>query len=203
MSTNRATQITFSLSGTATAGVGLLAILLSLNLSAQPGQSLVSIDEAYAADFAAIASDERVQQELANIEAREPATVREQFRMTEIPAPPFLEQERAEYFLAQLQARGLEDAYIDSEGNAVGIRRGTADLPAQTNSRPTILIAAHLDTVFPEGTDTSIELRGGRYYAPGIGDDTRGLAALLSVIQAFEDSGIETVADIIFAGNVG
>ena len=107
-----------------------------------------------------------------------------------------MEQERAEYFLQQLRARGLQDAYIDSEGNALGIRHGSGD-------GPTILVAAHLDTVFPEGTDTTVELRGGRYYAPGIGDDTRGLAALLSVIQAFEDSGIETVGDIIFAGNVG
>ena len=162
----------------------------------QAGQTLVPIDAELADTFARLTADTRVQQALSEIEGREPATIREQFRMTEIPAPPFMEQERAEYFLQQLRARGLQDAYIDSEGNALGIRHGSGD-------GPTILVAAHLDTVFPEGTDTTVELRGGRYYAPGIGDDTRGLAALLSVIQAFEDSGIETVGDIIFAGNVG
>jgi len=162
----------------------------------QDGQTLVPIDAGLAEIFSRLSSDARVQRALSDIEAREPATIREQFRMTEIPAPPFMEQERAEYFLQQLRSRGLEGAYIDSEGNALGIRRGSGD-------GPTILVAAHLDTVFPEGTDTSIELRGGRYYAPGIGDDTRGLAALLSVIQAFDDSDIQTVGDIIFAGNVG
>lgn len=185
-------------------GISLLAMIVASafmhqTLQAQTdqtGQTLVPVDAALAETFAQLSSDARVQQALSDIEAREPATIREQFRMTEIPAPPFMEQERAEYFLQQLRARGLEDAYIDSEGNALGIRRGSGD-------GPTILVAAHLDTVFPEGTDTSIELRGGRYYAPGIGDDTRGLAALLSVIQAFEDSGIQTVGDIIFAGNVG
>lgn len=163
---------------------------------AQPGQTLVAIDEGLATHFARIAADTRVQASLSRIEAREPAIIREQFRITEIPAPPFMEQERAEYYLQQLRALGLADAYIDTEGNVIGIRRGSGD-------GPTILIAAHLDTVFPEGTDTKVELRGGRYFAPGIGDDTRGLAALLSVIQAFEETDIETVGDIIFAGNVG
>ena len=60
-----------------------------------------------------------------------------------------------------------------------------------------------MDTVFPEGVDTTVQLRGGRYYAPGIGDDTRGLAVLLSLISALEQSGIETIGDIMFAGNVG
>ncbi len=165
-------------------------------LNAQPAQTLVEIDQPLAEHFARLANDSRVQAALDDIEAREPETIREQLRMTEIPAPPFLEQERAEYFVEQLRFRGLEDAYIDSEGNAIGIRRGTGN-------GPTILIAAHLDTVFPEGTDVSVELRGGRYYAPGIGDDTRGLAALLSVLEALQSSGIETEGDIIFAGNVG
>ncbi len=64
-------------------------------------------------------------------------------------------------------------------------------------------MAAHLDTVFPEGVDTTVNFRDGRYYAPGIGDDTRGLAAMLSVIDILNDGGIETDADIMFAGNVG
>lgn len=122
--------------------------------------------------------------------------VREQFRLTEIPAPPFKEEVRAAYYLTLMKDRGLEDAYIDSEGNAIGIRRGNGD-------GPTLLIAAHLDTVFPEGVDTNIELRGGRYYAPGIGDDTRGLAAMLSIIETLNDSGIQTHGDIMFAANVG
>ena len=66
-----------------------------------------------------------------------------------------------------------------------------------------LLIAAHLDTVFPESVDTTVTLREGRYYAPGIGDDTRGLAVLLLVIDVMNQFEIETVGNIIFSGNVG
>ncbi len=173
----------------------LLPVLSHSQPDSQP-QNLVPIDDTVAERFAAVAADPRVQSALADIEEREEETVREQIRMTEIPAPPFMEAERAAYYVEQLRARGLADAYIDSEGNAIGIRRGSGN-------GPSFLIAAHLDTVFPPQTDVSVELRGGRYYAPGIGDDTRGLAVLLSVIEALENSGIDTVGDIIFAGNVG
>ncbi len=171
-----------------------IAFAYSASLGAQ--QSIVPIDESLASSFATLSEHSTVKAMLDLIEAQEPAYIDEQFRLTEIPAPPFKEEVRAAYFLDQMQARGLVDAYIDAEGNAIGIRKGTG-------AGPTFLIAAHLDTVFPEGVDTTVQLRGGRYYAPGIGDDTRGLAALLSVIDALNQSGLETVGDIIFAGNVG
>ena len=159
-------------------------------------QKVVPISPDIDAIFSQVASDAEVQEALQLIQQAEPETVREQFRITEIPAPPFKEDIRAAYYLKQMQDRGLSDAYIDREGNVIGVRKGTGD-------GPTFLIAAHLDTVFPEGTDTKVELRGGRYFAPGIGDDSRGLAAILSVISALEESGIETTGDIMFAGNVG
>jgi len=178
------------------AQLAMLASLPYMIPGALAQQTLVPIDSTLADTFAELSDLPRVQQALSDIEAREPETIREQLRMTEIPAPPFMEEERANYYLQQLQSLGLEDAYIDSEGNAVAIRRGSGD-------GPTFLIAAHLDTVFPPETDVTVELRGGRYYAPGIGDDTRGLAALLSVIEALNKANIDTVGDIIFAGNVG
>ena len=159
-------------------------------------QELVSVSDEISESFKRITTDIKVQASLKKILEIEPNTIREQFRITEIPAPPFKEQERAAYYLNQMRSRGLEDAYIDEEGNVIGIRKGTGE-------GPSFLISAHLDTVFPEGVDTTVKLRGGRYYAPGIGDDTRGLAALLSVIDVLNESGIETVGDIIFAGNVG
>jgi tripeptide aminopeptidase len=173
------------------------AALLGLFQTSVLGQqSVVPIDNQTRNSFEAISSDPRVVAGLARIEEREDEMVREQFRLTEIPAPPFKEEVRAAYYLTLMQDRGLVDAYIDSEGNAIGIRRGNGD-------GPTLLIAAHLDTVFPEGVDTSIELRGGRYYAPGIGDDTRGLAAMLSIIETLNESDIQTHGDIMFAANVG
>ncbi|MBL4582314.1 MAG: M20/M25/M40 family metallo-hydrolase [Gammaproteobacteria bacterium] len=176
--------------------LGAAALLSTFHSSVLAQQSVVPIDSAVRTSFDAISSDPRVTSALTRIEAREAEMIREQFRLTEIPAPPFKEEVRAAYYLTLMQDRGLEDAYIDSEGNAIGIRRGNGD-------GPTLLIAAHLDTVFPEGVDTSIELRGGRYYAPGIGDDTRGLAAMLSIIETLNNSGIQTHGDIIFAANVG
>jgi len=176
-----------------------LKLAFVLGILASPAfaqQNVVPITDAVRNSFDTIVSDSRVAQALARIEAREPEMVQEQFRLTEIPAPPFKEEVRAAYYLELMRDRGLTDSYIDSEGNAIGIRRGNGD-------GPTLLIAAHLDTVFPEGVDTSVELRGGRYYAPGIGDDTRGLAAMLSIIETLESSGIQTHGDIMFAANVG
>lgn len=176
-----------------------LTLLLGSSVSAQDLRPIVPADEPIARQFQAVAADARVQEALQFILQREELTIEEQLQITEIPAPPFQEQRRAEDYLQRLQALGLDDAYIDSEGNVVAIRPGTGN----ADTRPTLLIAAHLDTVFPETVDTTVEFRDGRYYAPGIGDDTRGLAVLLSVIDGLQRSGIETVGDIIFSANVG
>lgn len=176
--------------------LSLSFFIFFLNGSAGAQQNIVPIDPALERSFETLIARPRVQAALSYIEGNEPAYIREQIRLTEIPAPPFKEEKRAAYFLEQMKIRGLNDAYIDSEGNAIGIRPGNGD-------GPTFLISAHLDTVFPEGVDTTVELRNGRYYAPGIGDDTRGLAALLSIIDALNNSNIDTVGDIIFAANVG
>ena len=174
----------------------LLAGLLPWAGQAQTGQGLVPIDPALREAFQAVRADARVAVALEQLELREAATVEEQIRITEIPAPPFMEDERAADYLEQLRSRGLSEAWMDSEGNAIGMRRGSGD-------GPTLLISAHLDTVFPPEVDTSVEFRDGRYYAPGIGDDARGLAVLLAVVEVLNESGIETGADIMFAGNVG
>lgn len=173
----------------------LSALFIATSLAQQP-QTIVPVDDAIRQTFERVVDDGRVQTALSGILDREPATVQEQIRLTEIPAPPFKEEVRAAYYLELLLELGMDNAYIDQEGNVIARRAGSGD-------GPTFLIAAHLDTVFPEGVDTTVELRGGRYYAPGIGDDTRGLAAMLSLIQALDDAGIETVGDIIFAANVG
>lgn len=148
------------------------------------------------AEYAKVIADSRIKEGLAELERKEPEAIQEQFRLTEIPAPPFKEERRAAYFLEKMKERGLVDAYIDSEGNVIGIRKGRGD-------GPLLLIAAHLDTVFPDGVDTTVKQRDGRYYAPGIGDDTRGLATMLSVIDVLNKSSIETEGDIMFAANVG
>ena len=134
---------------------------------------------------------------LAAIERDDALTFRDQVELTEIPAPPFKEAVRAAEYLKRMRALGL-DARIDTEGNVIGVRRGRGVANA-----PRLVLAAHLDTVFAEGTDVKVKKQGDRYYAPGIGDDARGLAALLQVLRSINEAKIETVGDIVFVGNVG
>jgi acetylornithine deacetylase/succinyl-diaminopimelate desuccinylase-like protein len=122
--------------------------------------------------------------------------IAEIIRLTEIPAPPFKEAARAKVFAEMLRASGLADVTIDAEGNVVGVRKGNG-------TGPLIAIAAHLDTVFPEGTDVKVKREGTRLMAPGIGDDTRGLAVLLAMVRAMNEARIATASDILFIGDVG
>ena len=122
--------------------------------------------------------------------------VSEIVKLTEIPAPPFKEDQRGAAFLEMLRATGLSNVERDAEGNVMGVRRGSG-------KGPLIAVAAHLDTVFPEGTDVKVKREGTRLMAPGIGDDTRALAVLLAMIRAMNAAGIETASDILFIGNVG
>ena len=85
---------------------------------------------------------------------------------------------------------------IDAAGNVIGKRKGKS-------SAPLLVLSAHLDTVFTEGTDLTVTQKDGRHYAPGIMDDARGLAALLSVLRAMQNARIETVGDVWFVGTVG
>lgn len=122
--------------------------------------------------------------------------VKELISLTEIPAPPFKEQARAKAYAAMLREAGLSDVEIDAEGNAMGLRKGSGGAPM-------LAVLAHLDTVFPEGTDVKVKRQGTRLMAPGIGDNTRGAALVLAVIRAMNAAKLQTPSDILFVGNVG
>jgi tripeptide aminopeptidase len=124
--------------------------------------------------------------------------VSEIITLTEIPAPPFKEAKRAAAYAEMLRAAGLQNVEIDAEGNALGLWRGTGPAGA-----PLIVIAAHLDTVFPEETNVKVRREGTKLSAPGIGDDTRSLAVLLAYARAMKAAGVKTGRDILFVGNVG
>ncbi len=134
------------------------------------------------------------------VKADHPRATEDLRLLTEIEAPPFREQPRAETFLARMKAVGLTDAYIDGEGNVIGLRKGVG---TSRSRGPKLLVTAHLDTVFPAGTDVRVKERNGRLYAPGISDDTRGLAVLLSWIKVLNDSKVATIGDLLFVGSVG
>jgi acetylornithine deacetylase/succinyl-diaminopimelate desuccinylase-like protein len=157
-----------------------------------------------AADAAAIGAqtqsapsdNERVRHALQIIRDDNVWTMAQQVSLCEIPAPPFGEARRAAEYRRRLVALGLRNVRIDAEGNAIGERPGTGD-------GPTVVIAGHLDTVFPESTDVRTRRVGGRIYGPGIGDDCRGLAVVLAVARAFQRAAVRTNGTVIFVGNVG
>ncbi len=164
----------------------------ALLLPARPAAAQQEI----AAQVRAIMQDAGVQRAFRVIEELEPRTMADLIELTQIPAPPFMEQQRAEVYLRWLQEAGADSAWIDQEGNAIALRRGR-------RSERTIGFGGHLDTVFPEGTDVTVRQRGDTLFAPGIGDDTRGLIVVLTVLRALEQAGIETESDVWFVGVVG
>ncbi|MDT7689627.1 MAG: hypothetical protein QOE46_2386 [Acidobacteriota bacterium] len=114
-----------------------------------------------------------------------------------IPSPPFGERERAEFLRAKLIECGLVGASLDAEGNCVAFRRGRVE-------RPLLILSAHLDTVFPAGTDCRVRREpSGRMRAPGIADDGCGLAALVALARVLGECGIETQGSLLFVGTVG
>ena len=126
----------------------------------------------------------------------EPQVIEEQVRICEIPAPPFKETARAEAYRQAFVALGLKNVRIDKVGNVLGERPGLA-------ARPHLVFSAHLDTVFPEGTNVKTSRSGSIIKGPGIGDDCRGLAVVLAVIRRMNDAGIQTPGTITFVGTVG
>jgi tripeptide aminopeptidase len=120
----------------------------------------------------------------------------EQIRICTIPAPPFEEKRRTEYLSARLGELGLKDVKIDDEGNCVAMRSGRS-------LSPLLIVSAHLDTVFPPGTDFTVRRVGGRLLAPGISDDGCGLVTLIAIVRALEASRIETEGSLLFVGTVG
>lgn len=117
--------------------------------------------------------------------------------LTEIAAPPFKEAQRAKAYRGLLEACGLQDVEIDVIGNVTGIRRGN------DGCGRLVAISAHLDTVFPEGTDVTVRREGYRLAAPGVGDNTRGLATILAFLRALDAAGAATRDDILVLATVG
>lgn len=122
-------------------------------------------------------------------------TLEEQLEMCQIPAPSHQEKEKAEYVLRKFEEIGLENAYMDEVWNVFGTIQGRGE-------GPKILLAAHTDTVFPMETDLTVRQEGKRYYCPGINDDTRSVAELLTIARAMKRYDIHGEGDIVFCANV-
>lgn len=143
-----------------------------------------------------LSKNDKIQKAFAIIQDLEATSIKELIELTEIPAPPFQEQKRAAHFKKMLEAAGIDSIWIDEVGNILALRKGNGN-------GKTVLIDAHLDTVFPIETDIKVKMKGDTLYAPGIGDDTRGLSMMLSMLKSMNGANIKTESDILFAATVG
>lgn len=143
-----------------------------------------------------LVKDAAVKAALDGIKATEGQTVEDQIRMCEIPAPPFKEETRGLELKRVFTQLGLQNVRVDAVGNVLGDYPGAA-------ARPHVVIAAHLDTVFPEGTDVKVKRQGAVLHGPGIGDDCRGLAVLVAIVREMKKAKVQTPGTITFVANVG
>jgi acetylornithine deacetylase/succinyl-diaminopimelate desuccinylase-like protein len=162
-----------------------------------PALLLLALPAAMAAQGSPIpAGDPSVRKAMDSIKSWNAWIVEQQVQLCEIPAPPFKETARGIEFRKRIAALGYPNARIDSIGNVIAERPGTG-------SGPTVMIAGHLDTVFPEGTDVKVKKVGERLAGPGIGDDCRGLATILAIAKGLNEGAVKTNGRIILVANVG
>ncbi len=141
--------------------------------------------------LAALLASPAVQAAIAAAKADQAQCLRQQCELCCIEAPTFQEAARASRMAELFREAGLTGVHTDRGGNVIGYRRGTGN-------GPTLLLDSHLDTVFPLGSVHGVEERDGCLFAPGISDDTRGLAMLLSAARALNAANVQTAGDLIF-----
>jgi tripeptide aminopeptidase len=175
-------------------GLSFRRVLLSAAILVWIGTSALS---AKAADTPSqVLAKPEVQAAMKAIKDNEPHFIEEQIRICEISSPPFHEEKRAAELARLFKQSGLANVRIDHAGNVLGDRPGA-------EPHPHLVIAAHLDTVFPPETDVHVTRTGNLLKGPGIGDDCRGLAALLAVIKAMDEAHIKTRGSLTFVADVG
>lgn len=172
-----------------------LSILLALSMAGTAASAQGPSAKAVA-EIKRIEASPAFKKGVAALDAGHPQWVETIIKLTEIPSPPFKEAVRAQAFMEMFKARGLADVQIDPEGNVLGLRKGAG-------GGGLVVVSAHMDTVFPEGTPVKVRREGEKLFAPGVGDDTAGLATLLSLIDAVNAGGFKTRDDILFMGTVG
>ena len=172
-----------------------IILLLAIIAGAQ-AQNTLDIKNEYIKEAHKLGKNKQIQQAFEYIDELEPTTIKDLVMLTEIPAPPFTEAARADKFKQMLTEAGADKVWIDSVGNVLALRKGT-------KGERTVALDAHIDTVFPIGTDVSVKYKGDTLVAPGVGDDTRGMVMVLTVLRALNKAHIKTAANLLFIGSVG
>jgi len=177
----------------------VIIFVLSIVFVSAYGQDIMAsyvADKMYSKELSNLKKNKNVKEALEIIDILEARTMKDLVYLTEIPAPPFKEQKRAEAFKALLEETGADRIWIDEVGNVIALKNGS-------EGDRTVVLDAHLDTVFPEETDVTIKFKGDTLVAPGIGDDTRGLVVVLTVLRAINESEIKTRDNVWIVGTVG
>jgi acetylornithine deacetylase/succinyl-diaminopimelate desuccinylase-like protein len=173
------------------------ALPVAAMMAAVVGATVAAVAEQSPGEIAALAATPTVRAALDVARRREPETIEDQLRFCRVPAPPFREAARAAVLRGALSDAGLQDVRVDREGNVLG------DRPGINPGGPRLVVAAHLDTVFPEATVTTPVRQGNVLRGPGIADNCRGLAALVAVVRAMNEAGVRTSQTVTFVANVG
>ncbi len=175
-----------------------LVLFISFSSLAQEDELGVKgkIVDKYTREVDKLTKNKKIQAAFESIKKQDARNRKDLIMLTEIEAPPFMEEARAKVFANMLKEAGADSVWIDNVGNVLALRKGKV-------RKTTVALDAHLDTVFPKGTDVKVKSKGDTLYAPGIGDDTRALVVIASVLRTLEEAGIETQADILFTGSVG
>lgn len=161
-----------------------------------PDSQKTAISEEVAQAFGILKNHDAVRRAFDFLQADNDYTTEEQIELTEVEAPTFEEAEKGKLFARKLAELGIEEIKTDEVGNVFGVRRGSGN-------GPKLVVCAHLDTVFPRGTEVKARREGSRVYAPGISDDGRGLASVLTIVRALNEAKLQTVGDLIIGATVG
>jgi acetylornithine deacetylase/succinyl-diaminopimelate desuccinylase-like protein len=174
----------------------LFVSLTTIFYSAPAQSKKPTATDPYSTAIQTLKKHKLVVEAFAIIDRLEPATRKEHIALTEIPAPPFHESVRAKRYMELLATAGAKKVWMDSLGNVLALRKGK-------KGTRTVVLDAHLDTVFPEGTDVTVKIKGDTLFAPGISDDTRGLISMLTLLHAMNNANIETNDDVLFVASLG
>ena len=159
-------------------------------------QDKTTIEKKYTKAIKRLVKNKKVKAAFEHIVSLETKTLERHIALTEIEAPPFKEENRATVFAEYYRDLGMDSVWIDSEGNVLGLLLGS-------EGKQTVALDAHLDTVFPEGTNVKVRIENDTLFAPGIGDDTRGLSMLLTILETIKTNNIQLKDNLLFVGSVG
>ena len=159
-------------------------------------QDKIIIEKKYIKTIKRLVKNKKVKAAFEYIVSLEAKTLERHITLTEIEAPPFKEEKRAKVFAEYYRDLGMDSVWIDSEGNVLGLLMGS-------EGEKTVALDAHLDTVFPEGTNVKVRIENDTLFAPGIGDDTRGLSMLLTILETIKTKNIKPKDNLLFVGSVG